>query len=258
MKIIFSILCLLSVSSSYSQTICTDRPSQTTGPTSVPLGRFQLETGFQYSGNGSFNGSVVSFPTNLFRIGVGKGFEIRLMNGIDFYKSFAGVQTSFSPFQFGFKAQLLNNPEKKTQIGMYIHGITAVGANKWEDGYRGGIAMFLFNHQLNDKNTLTYNLGYQMLSYGSLENNFASSRGSFTLNYTHSFTDQLSIFTEVYGGVDDLVNFDNNNIQLNVDFGFAYALKDNLQLDYYFGFGLLDRSNFHALGLSFYLQKKNN
>lgn len=258
MKIVLSILCMLNLVFTYAQTICPDRPSQTSGPSSVPAGRFQLETGFQYAGNGSFNGGTVSCPTNLFRIGVGKGFEIRMVNGIDFHKSFGNLQTSFSPFQLGFKTQLLNNPDKKTQIGMYIHGITSTGANKWEDGYRGGIAMFMFTHQLNDKNSLSYNLGYQILAYGSLAHSIASSRGSFTLNYAHSMTDHLSIFAEAYGGVDDLAHFDDDNISLNMDFGLAYILKDNLQLDYYFGFGLLDRSNFHAVGVSFFLQKKTN
>lgn len=256
MKFIVVLVSLLLTLNGFGQSIVTDRPTQTTGPTSVNKGVFQLETGMQYSKDDGASSGVVQLPINLFRIGLGKGFEIRLVNGISFRKSFSKIEASFSNLQLGFKAQLLNKADKKTQIGFIAHGVTSTGADSWESGMRGGTFALAVNHQLNDKNGISYNLGYELFSFGSLENDFMMRNAFFTLNYSHSMTDKLGIFTEVYGGVTDVDDIDEENMSLNFDAGLTWLLKDNLQLDYSFGFGIVDRMNFHALGLSFYIAPK--
>jgi len=256
MKVSIILFSLLFTLTAFGQSIVTDRPTQTTGPTSVDKGVFQLETGMQYSRDDGTTSGVVQLPINLFRLGLGKGFEIRLINGLSFRKTFSKIEASFSNLQLGFKAQLLNKPEKKTQIGLIAHGVMSTGADSWKSGQRGGVFSLAVNHQINDNNGLSYNLGYEIYSFGSIDNNFMMRNVFFTLNYSHSMTERLGIFTEVYSAITDVDDFHEDQLSLNFDAGLTWLLRDNLQLDYSFGFGIADRMNFHALGLSFYIAPK--
>ena len=270
MKILASTLFTFCTLAVFSQSIVTDRPTQTTGPTSVPAGYFQLETGGQFTNYGPASSGTLDLPMNLIRIGLGKGFELRVVNGMSFrrvqefylYNTSKTIVASFSDLQLGFKAQLLNKPEKKTQIGLIIHGSTSTGLNKFDEGRKGASAILSVNHQVNDKNAIGYNVGYNFMHYGSSPSTFNYSTHDLmaTLVYAHSLTSNLGLFAEVYGSLSDLENFDDDNINVNMDAGLTYIVKDNLQLDYSFGFGFQDRMNFHSLGISFYIapKKKKN
>ena len=59
------------------------------------------------------------------------------------------------------------------------------------------------------------------------------------------------MYIEAYG---DYVEFED---WLNsMDAGFTYLLRDNVQLDYSFGWGLDYTMNYHSIGISFYLPTK--
>lgn len=264
MKLLGSILFTLCTITVFSQSIVTDRPTQTTGPTSVSSGYFQLETGGQFTGYGSSSG-ILDLPMNLIRIGLGKGFELRMVNGMSFqrvqnyniYNTSKSILTSFTDLQLGFKVQLLNNPDKKTQIGLIIHGSTSTGLNKFDQNRKGASATLAVNHQINEKNSIGYNVGYNFMHYGEKPNiSILNHNVMATLVYSHNITDRLGLFTEIYGSIVDVDNYDEDNLSLNIDAGLTYILKDNLQLDYSFGFGFQDRMNFHSIGISFYIAPK--
>jgi Putative MetA-pathway of phenol degradation len=254
MKIILLVAITMCYSFAFSQTITTDRPTQTTGATTVEKGIFQVETGLVLTTNAGGPG-YVAMP-NLFRLGVGKKFELRFVNGFTFQQKPNKIQTSINNFELGFKAELLNKPEGKTQIGLIFHGITSTGFNKFENGLKGTSLTFAFNHQFNPKNALSYNFGYSLFAQGQFGQANIRHNALFTLNYSHSFTNRLGLFTELYAGVNRLANFDEDNIYANLDLGITYLLRDNIQLDYSFGFGGLDRMNFHSIGISFYIDPK--
>ena len=238
----------------FGQTITTDRPTQTTGPTTVSKGMFQLETGARFS-----TGNYLQLPGNLFRIGLSRTVELRVVNGITFRSNYNKVTAQFSNFELGLKVQLLNKEGKKTQIGIIAHGNTTTLIDKWYS-QRGFYGILAFNHKLNSRNNLSYNLGYRM-NFTDLNNYIFVWHNLFgTLNYSHSLTDRLSLFTEVYGGIHDYEqNFNEviDRFDLNFDMGLTWLLKDNLQLDYSFGYGIFDRMNFQSIGLSFYIAPRN-
>ena len=63
--------------------------------------------------------------------------------------------------------------------------------------------------------------------------------------------DRLSLFAEVYGVYSNSYfagQFD-EDLNINMDAGLYYFLKDNIQLDYTFGYGLTEYMYFHSLGL---------
>ncbi|MCF6294946.1 MAG: transporter [Flavobacteriaceae bacterium] len=73
----------------YAQTIVTDRPVQTESSSTVPKGSFQIETGVLF---GSTKVEGVSIrqtlaPSTLFRYGITKGIEIRLVNQFESIKN---------------------------------------------------------------------------------------------------------------------------------------------------------------------------
>jgi hypothetical protein len=232
--------------------IVTDRPTQTTGPTTVPKGTFQLETGGVFSNTDGLEGQL-QLPGNLFRIGLGKAVEIRIVNGLTFSNLKNKVEVSFSNVELGFKFQLLNKEDKKTQIGFIAHGFTSTGLNSLNIYERGSHFQLAFNHNLNNRNSIGYNFSYRFSFIGSFDNGDIAQNLSYTLNYAHALTERLGLFVEVYGWFNDFVYYDDNNVEFNFNSGLTYLIRDNLQLDYSFGFGILDRMNFQSLGLSFFI-----
>jgi len=235
--------------------IVTDRPTQTTGPTTVPKGTFQLETGSVFSNDNGLKGQL-QLPTNLFRIGLGKAVEIRIINGLTFSNLNNKVEVSFSNFELGFKLQLLNKEDKKTQIGFIAHGFASTGLNSLNSYERGSYVQLAFNHKLNNRNSIGYNFSYLFSYVGSFEYKNIEQNLSYTLNYAHALTQRLGLFVEVYGWFNDFVYYDDNNVEFNFNSGLTYLIRDNLQLDYSFGFGILDRMNFQSLGLSFFIAQQ--
>ncbi|MDX2359970.1 MAG: transporter [Crocinitomicaceae bacterium] len=247
MRLLTTTIVLLSAYFSFGQTISTDAPSVSAGATTVGQGVFQIESRFQYTRTRNTSNSVNDFqlPSILFRVGLGKNFELRLINGIELHSSTFGSNASLSNFVLGMKAQLLNKPDGNTQIAFLVHAQVP----EIENTYFSGTGTLAVNHNLNENNSLGYNVGF---TYSTRPTSYESHSVDLSLIYSHTITSRISLFAEVYGGYRNTTtpNF-NGSTYLDFDAGFMFLLKDNIQLDYSFGASILDKSNFHALGLNF-------
>ena len=252
-SILLAIACLFTTIT-FAQTISTDAPSQSASPTIVPKGVFQIESRLQMSRSDLLS---FQFPSNLFRIGLSNRFELRTTNGITLTKNANKITPNISNVELGLKFQVLNNKTRKTQIALLAHGVIP----QFENDYLSAFAAVAINHQLNERNAIGYNLGYKHTSIWKL---IDQRNTYFSLIYSNQMTPRLGLFAEA------IVNFlDNSNstvlttganakdFHLNFDAGFTYLLRNNIQLDYSFGFNASYHSSFQAIGISFMIFKDN-
>jgi len=93
--------------------ISTDRPSFSDGPVIVPVGHFQVESGFTRT---SFPGGTSNtFPEVLARLALSSRFEIRLIN---FTYQAGNAPTGFQDPAIGFKYQLLGGRNSVALVGL--------------------------------------------------------------------------------------------------------------------------------------------
>lgn len=246
MKNITLLLVILLAQFSISQTISTDAPSVSAGATTVGESIFQVESRIQYSVSGFIK--TFQIPSNLFRVGIGNKFELRITNGITRVLN----STRIDRLAVGFKTQLLNKPEGNTQIAFLMN---AAIPNFKTDDYSGA-ASFAFNHNLGAKNSIGYNAGFGYTTIGNSGNSVESHSifGSFI--YSHAFTDKFSVFGELYGNYWHITTLNIDDSSLDFDCGFLYLINDRFQIDYSYGLGISNDSSFHAIGFNFMIGTK--
>lgn len=258
MKNLAAIIVIVISQSAVAQSISTDAPSVSAGATTVGGGIFQIESRIDYS---DFDGvKTLKIPANLFRLGIGNKFELRMTNGINNANSF----TSLSPFTLGLKAQLLNKPEGKTQIALLLD----LSRPNFKNKFYSGMTTLSVNHALGEKNSIGYNFGFGYTHQAFISTNeyfnFLSS-----LIYSYNLTDKLSLFAEVYGTHMTLSGFSESNSSINFDAGILYLVNDRFQIDYSFGIGVAQQttyygfnssheSSFHAIGFNFMFGQKRD
>lgn len=222
--------------------LITDRPDQTESPFTLPKGYFQWETGFLYT-SGPFattlpNGSVVfgedlesfTYNTSLFRFGLTDKIELRLIQEIGNTRiGNFNSNTEVIPTLIGTKIHLLNQDGLKPQVAFLAH----IGGPIFSNQNTGVQADFRFNfeHQLTDKLVLGYNVG------GRLDNDLNDFTALYTLVFGYSVTPKLYAFAELYGFLEKDIEADHQ-----IDFGIAYLVSPNFQLDFYTGTGLKPES----------------
>lgn len=225
-----------------AQQIETDRPDQTESSSVIPKRSMQLETGIQYGHVGWAKNREVHLlmPTALLRIGILKNIELRVVN------QFLRVQNEelnlghfgFSDVELGAKVQLLRKEHVNTEIAFISHVVLPVGNELLTGNRIGSINKLCISHALNSLLTLGYNLGY---NYIEASEQFAT----YSIALGFSLGERLGFYIEPYGNWDF-----NQSLNHNLDGGFTYLLKDNIQLDASYGVGLNYRMHYAALGLS--------
>jgi len=241
MKNLATLVFLLVINMSYSQSISTDAPSISAGATVVGSGIFQIESRLQYS---ELDGlQTLQIPSNLFRLGLGDKFELRMTNGI----TKLGKLTSIDQMSLGFKAQLLNKSGIKTQVAFLF---SAVLPNFKTNFYSGSSALAV-NHNIGEKNSIGYNVGFSYSSLGPAGSSveFHSILGS--LIYSHAFTNRFSLFSEFYGEYNHNTTLKTETSSINFDCGFLYLISDKFQVDYSYGLGISNEDSFHAIGFNY-------
>lgn len=257
MKLVLCILCVSVWQFDAMAQIVTDRPSQSYGPYSLEKGTFQQESSVNYTKRKGFNSGEIYAPVNFFRIGLGKGLELRTANGLSFTNLDQKVQIGFAPFRLGLKAHFTRDAEKRTQIGLLFHGIAIPGLNAGHTGYYGGDLILSIRHQLGTKHGLLYNFAYQGLLPGTPNQLYLIQHAHFTLCYIYHVSDRFSAFAETYGIVDDIAAATSESYQWNMDAGISYLVRPRFQVDYSFGLGFLDLNYFHEIGLSYCIPSKH-
>jgi hypothetical protein len=232
-----------------AQTIVTDRPDQTESSTTVPSGSFQIESGVLFGFTDIDNSSErqILLPTNLFRIGISKGIELRVLSQFESVENkildetFSGI----SDLEVGAKVQLFKKEEVNTEIAFLSHLIIPSGSKDLTIDKIGTINKLSISHSISESVGIGYNVGYNYLGIGS---------GDLTYSFSIGFglTHKLGAYIEPYG---DLIDFEEHIS--NVDAGFTYLIQDNFQFDFSFGTGINHSMNYLALGCSLNIAKEN-
>ena len=229
-------------------TIGTGRPSFSTGTTSVPTGRLQIELGLTYTRDG--DDDQITAPANLLRYGIHDHAELRLggaawVGGLNDDQLPEG-QTDL---RLGVKLEAFRpdeddprwfpkvavQPSLKLPTGDLdpsdqIDPAVQVAAS-WSLPGNGGLLLNVGLFTDSDGHDTATSLDYGLL-------------------HARTLSDDVSVFVEVFGSASD--TFDDT---LSADVGVLYLLDDNTQLDAFVGAGLNDAAGdlFAGAGISFRL-----
>ncbi|MDX2444799.1 MAG: transporter [Bacteroidales bacterium] len=233
-----------------AQKIVTDRPDQTESSTTIPFKSFQIESGFLlgYWELGGENERLALGPSTLFRYGIAKWIEIRLVSQYANLKVSSGnTSTSHSGFldlEIGAKVQVFKKEDVNTEIAFLSHLVAPSGSTELSTGKVGVINKLAFSHSLTEQIGLGYNIGYNYFGLGS-------GMVTYSLVFGFGLTDALGLYLEPYG--EWVISED---FFANFNAGLTYLVKDNFQLDFSFGTGLNHKMNFLSVGLSWNISPK--
>lgn len=246
---ILGIFCLSSTVN-FAQKIVTDRPDQTESSSTVPKNSLQIESGMllRYAEEGEISLREIAVPSTLFRYGISKGLELRVVNQyVNIKEENSGKEISgITDLEVGVKIQLLKNENKNTEIAFLSHMILPTGTKEVSFEKVGTINKLSISHQLGDKVGLGYNVGY---NYFGIGNGFLT----YSMAIGVEINERAALYVEPYG---DIGIF--NEHLANIDAGFTYLLKDNFQLDFSFGTGLNYTMNYLSAGFSWNIAPKEN
>jgi len=237
-KSIFTILILIIFvySSSFAQfneTIVSDRPGQSNSPNTLGKMVLQFQTGPQFDGGrrDNYKSNVFSWPA-VVRFGITEKIDVITILGyqsgkqeiFDFEMDDSGVNTA----DLGLRFNIFEESEKVPALGFEAYYKT-----KWiSEDYRPDRTSARFNvmasKTVTDMFSITSNLGVDFNGDGG------PSEGLYTINLVLGVTDELGLFFENYG------YFTSDYFNSYFDFGAAYLLNPDLQLDLQGGFGYND------------------
>lgn len=230
-----------------AEPLITDRPDVTESPFTVGKGNFQIETGATFVDNGqnAIDIKETVYNTSLLRYGLSNNFELRL--GWDFLNSNARDRsqelfnaTGFNPLLLGAKVEITNEQDWIPQIGLLTHlRLPFTAASEFKPENTGMEMIFAFNHTLNEKSGIGYNLGARLGDDRSLEY-------IYSISYGRSLTEKIGVYGELYGSFPE----DGRSSHL-WDAGITYLVNNNFQLDATIGTGFKDSNTQQNLLVSF-------
>lgn len=209
--------------------IVTDRPDATESPTTVPKRYLQVETGGFFT---SFEENNIKYEnyvynTTLLRYGLLDNLELRVgwnledqQVKINSQQVGDGLQ-GLSPLLFGMKVAIAEENGCMPEIGLVGHiFLPFTASSDFKPETTAVDFRFAFGHTLNDKSSLSYNLGAQW-SDASPEAAYV-----YTIAYGYAFTDKFGGYAELYGDMPE-----NHSANHFWDAGLTYLLKPSIQLD---------------------------
>ncbi len=242
------ILTLLSFGHLYTQTIITDRPDQTEASSTIPKGSLQIESGILlgFTGEDAAVERQLLAPTNLFRYGLTKSIELRILSQFESVKKQKGdfEINGVSDLEIGTKIQFLRKEDVNAEIAFMSHLIIPAGSAGLSNGLYGTINKLCISHQLNDNIGIGYNIGYNYFGEGNGDLTYSVALGV-------GVTDKVGLYIEPYG---DIAEFEKHIA--NFDAGFTYLVRDNVQLDFSFGTGISERMNYISVGCSWNISRR--
>lgn len=224
------------------ESIATDRPDQTETPDVVPFKYFQMETGF----NVESRNKELSFmhPTILWKVGIFKSTELRLITELSSQKDTAGnYRVGLAPIEIGFKTAICEEKKARPKISFIAHmAIPYLSTKNQRTNYFAPNFRFTLEHTLKKNISLGYNLG--------MEWDGDSPYPSFIYTIVNGvdITDRWYFYYEFFG------DFPVNGASTHTfDGGFAYLIKNNMQVDISGGFQLYPfvKGWYTSIGYSF-------
>lgn len=227
--------------------IQTDRPDQTECPFTVPQNYIQIESGFTYE-NIEKNISSIAQPSVLWKYGLAKNLEFRLITELIRDKVFTKTQSGVTPVTVGFKVNIREEKGILPTLSFIGHlAIPGLASEKFKTDYYAPSFRFTMQHTLTDKISLGYNLGAEW------DGETPKPAFIYTLTTGFSLTEKIGSYIEVYGFAPQ-----KNKADHRFDAGFTYLINNNVMADISGGVGLSDNApkNYGALGFSFRFNTK--
>lgn len=228
--IFFWLISATQIFGQFNETIVSDRPGQTNSPYTVGKMVLQIQTGPQFDGSNheEINGRSFSFPAFI-RFGIGEKIELQTLwnyqstkvTMTDFETTLAGLNGA----HFGVRFNFLEETDKAPAFGFEVLYNTKLRSGDFETDRAYVRLNAMASKALSDRFSVNTNLGTGFDVEGISLNIF------YTLNLVYAINEKLSAFFENYG------NFSNDDFDTYFDFGGAYLLNSDLQLDLYGGFG---------------------
>lgn len=228
--LIFSLFVYSPLSAQFNETIVSDQPGQSNSPYAVGKKVFQLQTGLQFGGGSADNFKSDDFELPAFiRFGITDKIELNTLWGFKNIKSESSNREStssgFNVVNFGVRFNIFKETDKAPALGFEFAYKTKMVSSDFKPDYPATKFMFMASKGLSDLISITANLG------ADFSGNSGQPDGLYTINLVLAVNDELSVFFENYGF------FSGNTFDTYFDFGGAYILNPNLQLDLYGGFG---------------------
>jgi hypothetical protein len=220
------------------QPIQLDRPDQTECPFITPKGYIQAENGLGCE-NVVVGQSKLTYPTSLWKYGVNKQCEVRLITELVTENNSSGIK----PITVGIKASLIEETGPIPKISVIGHITSAsLGSKDFRTSFIAPSFRFTMQHTISERVSLAYNLGAEW--------NGESARPAYiyTLSTGMSSATKLACYGEVYGFWESGAKADNR-----ADAGLTYLVNNNVMLDLSAGFGLQSEILRNYLAIGFFL-----
>lgn len=245
-KAIILTLTLVIICGQISAQLVTDRPDQTESSRTVPKGALQIESGMLLNFEEIEMVSIrqILLPTTLFRYGLTRGIELRLLNQFESISAAGESYQGISDLGIGTKIQILRDDTRNTEIALLAQMSVPTGTPELSEGTTGYSCKISVSHSLGENAGIGYNFGY--VHPGGGKGNLA-----YSLVYGFGINDKVSVFVEPYGEIAEMDEFVSN-----INAGLTFLARDNLQFDFSFGTGLSHRMNFISLGCSWLIGKE--
>lgn len=234
--------------------LITDRPDQTESAFTVPPKKFQLELGAAYGEQRDDSTETIfqSIPQALLRLGLTRGFEIRLgIPGLEIEESNSATGSTDTrglvDATIGFKVVIEEERGWIPQTAFLGTLIVPSGDNELTRDRADPAFRFVFSNTLSSRLSLGYNLGMVWLT-ASDEQGVTDTLSYFdwTVALGISAGNRVGYFVEVFGL--SPIEGDRGSITA-FDTGVTYLLTPRLQLDASGSIGLSDSAPDWTLGL---------
>jgi hypothetical protein len=246
MKFLYALsFCFFLCASAFSQDdIDTDRPDQTETTSIVPVNRFQMENGFLHQQTNK-NDSELLLPTSLWKFGISKNIELRLITELVCNTYSDSTVTGLNPIVVGIKVKLWEEKGILPQASLITHMLLPKVASKdLQVKHLAPEIRFLFQNTLSDDIDLGYNLGMNWDGESS-DPIFA-----YTLSPAMNLTKQLKAYIEAFGFCPQY-----RHAEHWFDGGFMFLIGKDVQLDISAGYEVTSHEGYHqfyeSVGFSF-------
>ena len=254
------LVCFVGFSFSWSQEsdappeMITDRPDATESPSVVPKGSLQAELGGFYESfdDKGIKTETYTYNTTLLRYGLLDRLELRLgWDIVDQKITDRNLNTKmtvggFSPLLAGVKVAVAEENGGFPEIGLIGHLMLPFTAGSDVKPETTGVNFrFSFAHTLNDRSSLSYNIGAE---WGD---DSPEAAYIYTLAYGYAITDAWGAYAEIYGDFPE-----NSRANHLWDAGITYLIQNNIQLDATIGSSFTDGQDILlSAGVSFRIPK---
>jgi hypothetical protein len=219
-----------------------DRPGAGTGTEVLPCEVMMWETGFEVQH--ALHTHTLTLPTTLFRFGLPGPAELRLeyTGSLDvFDKQPLKPNYDPSPLTIGTKINIFENHGHNNNLRWVPRTSVLVNLNlpitpsMAKEMPIGGAVDLLFENELTDWLSLGYDIGARWEKWAPAPDIFAA------LGFNIELANKLGMYVEAFGTFDpDAVHEETcktyTHSDVNLNFGFTYAVHPRVQLDVYAGF----------------------